>query len=209
MSDDSAQGKARRWRWITFAELLAVATVLLSALALYDSHRARTQEDSERAAAKGQEALRVDRLTLVGTARDDGRSLRLAPAVGTQVVQSQLIRFPGALGVAPAQTTGDPRLEAEWFAGGLKKARHEAGQSDDSVGDERLPIAIETRYLADGVIRTDRAIYDVGYTISGQFLGGSRVTLRGLALVGRPAGDLAAELDRRWSARRRSPAKSS
>ncbi len=129
------------------------------------------------------------------------------PAVAGQVVQSQFIRFPTALGVVPAQTTGDPRLEAAWFADGLKKARRSAGQGDDSLGDERLPIAIETRYLADGVIRTDRAIYDVGYTISGQFLGGSRVTLRGLALVERPAGDLAAVLDKRWSVRHRSSAK--
>lgn len=207
MSDESAQAKSRRWRWITLAELLAVATVLISALALYDSHRARTQDDAARAAAQGREAVRVDRLTLIGTARDDGRRLQLAPATGTQVVQSQLIRFPAALGVAPAQTTGDPRLEAAWFADGLKKARRAAGQGDDSIGDERLPIAIETRYLADGVIRTDRAIYDVGYTISGQFLGGSRVTLRGLALVERPAGDLAAVLDKRWSVRHRSSAK--
>jgi hypothetical protein len=207
MSDESAEAKARRWRWITFAELLAVATVLISAMALWDSHRARTEADAERAVAQGKEAVRVDRLTLVGTARDDGRSLQLAPAVANQVVQSQLIRFPGALGVVPAQTTGDPRIEAEWFAAGLKKARRAAGQSDDSVGDERLPIAIETRYLADGVIRTDRAIYDVGYTISGQFLGGSSVRLRGLALVERPGGDVAKTLERRWSTRHGSSAK--
>ena len=208
MSDESAEAKARRWRWITFAELLAIATVLISGMALWDSHRARTEADAERAAAQGKEAVRVDRLTLVGTARDDGRSLQLAPAVANQLVQSQLIRVPDALGVVPAQTTGDPQIEAEWFAAGLKKARRVAGESDDSVGDERLPVAIETRYLADGVIRTDRAIYDVGYTISGRFLGGSSVTLRGLALIERPAGDVAATLDKRWSARHRAPAKS-
>jgi hypothetical protein len=200
MSDNSAEARARRWRWITLAELLAVATVVISALALYDAHRARSQEESERIAAQGKEAVKVERLTLVGTARDDGKGLKLEPAVAGQVIQSQLIRFPAALGVAPAQTTGDPRLEAQWFAEGLKKARRTAGQKDESVGDERLPIAIESRYLAGGVLRTDRAIYDLGYTISGQFLGGSSVRLRGLALVARPAGDLAAILDRRWSA---------
>lgn len=206
MSDDSAEAKARRWRWITLAELLAVATVLISALALYDAHSARTQEESERSAAQGKEAAKVDRLTLIGTAQNDGRRLQLAPAADGQVVQSQTIRFPAALGVEPAQTTGDPRLEAGWFADGLKRARRAAGERDDSVGDERLPIAIETRYLAGGVIRSDRAIYDVGYTISGQFLGGSSVRLRGLALVARPAGDVVAMLDRRWSADHR-PAK--
>jgi hypothetical protein len=207
MSDESAQAKARRWRWITLAELLAVAGLVISALALYDSHSARTQEESERVAAQGKEAVKVDRLTLVGTAENDGRRLKLEPAVAGQVVQSQLIRFPAALGISPAQTTGDPRLEAAWFADGLKKARRAAGEKDDSVGDERLPIAIETRYLAGGVIRNDRAVYDIGYTISGQFLGGSSVRLRGLALVERPAGDVAAVLDRRWSAAHRSAKK--
>lgn len=206
MSDNSADAKARRWRWITLAEVLAVATVVISALALYDAHSTRTQEEADRIAAQGKEAAKVDRLTLIGTARDEGRSLRLEPAVAGQVVQSQVVRFPAALGVAPAETTGDPRLEAEWFAEGLKKARRTAGQKDDSIGDERLPIAIETRYLAGGVIRRDRAIYDLGYTISGQFLGGSSVRLRGLALVARPAGDVAAMLDKRWSAGHR-PAK--
>ena len=200
MSDETAKTKARRWRWITLAELLAVVTVGISAFALYDAHSARTKEESERAAAQGKEAVRVDRLTLVGTPRDDGRGLKLAPVVADQVVQSQTIRFPAALGVSPAQTTGDPRLEADWFADGLKKARRAAGERDESVGDERLPIAIETRYLAGGVIRTDRALYDLGYTISGQFLGGSSVRLRGLALVARPGGDVAAMLDKRWAA---------
>jgi hypothetical protein len=207
MSEESAQARARRWRWITLAELLAVAGVVISALALYDSHNARTQEQSERAAAQGKEVVKVDRLTLVGTAEKEGRSLKLEPAVAGQVIQSQTIRFPAALGVSAAQTTGDPRLEAEWFADGLKKARRAAGEKDESVGDERLPIAIETRYLVGGVIRTDRAIYDLGYTISGQFLGGSSVKLRGLALVERPAGDVAAMLDRRWAAAHRSAKK--
>src|SRR5882757_5600420 len=99
MSDDSAQGKARRWRWITLAELLAVATVLISAFALYDSHSARTEADAERLAVQSKASVRSDRLLLVGTARDDGRSLRLAPASASQVIQSQLVRFPSALGV--------------------------------------------------------------------------------------------------------------
>jgi hypothetical protein len=207
MSDEPAEARKRRLRWITLAELLAVATVLISALALYDSHNARTQAEADRRADQGKESVRADRLTLIGTAQADGKSLKLAPAASGQVVQSQTISFPTALGVAPAQTTGDPRIEASWFADGLKKARKAAGQGDDSVGDERLPVAIETRYLADGVIRDDRAIYDVGYTISGKFLGGSSVTLRGLAMVERPAGDLAAALDKRWTARHPRPAK--
>ena len=202
MSDDSAQGKARRWRWITLAELLAVAGVLISALALFDAHSARTREEEDRLATQKQATVRADRLLLVATARDGGRSLRLAPTGVGQVIQSQQIRFPSALGVPPAETTGDPRIEVGWFGEGLKKARKDVGEADDSVGDERLPVAIETRYLADGAVRVDRAIYNIGYAIKGHFLGGSSVTLRGLALVERSGGgDPVARLDKSWSAR--------
>src|SRR4051794_10042218 len=48
MSEESAQARARRWRWITLAELLAVVTVGISAFALYDAHSARSKEQSER-----------------------------------------------------------------------------------------------------------------------------------------------------------------
>jgi hypothetical protein len=176
--------------------------VLISALALLDSHSARTHDEQDRAVAQKQASVQAGRLTLVATVADDGHSLRLAPALGGQMIQSQRIRFPSALGVPPAETTGDPRIEAGWFADGLKKARKAAGEGDDSIGDEQLPVAIETRYLADGTARTDDAIYDVGYAFKGHFLGGRSVTLRGLALTERLAGgDPAARLDKSWSAR--------
>jgi hypothetical protein len=209
MSDEIGRKKLRRWRWITFAELLAVVTVVISALALLDSHNARTAADAERRADQGRVSAQSSRLMLVATAQDGGRRLKLAPTSGDQVIQAQVIRFPGALGVAPAQTTGDPRIEADWFAAGLKKARRAAGEHDESVGDERLPVAIETQYLADGALRTDRAVYDIGYTIRGQFLGGSSVTLRGMAL--RDNGlekDPSARLDKLWAARHRNKDKS-
>lgn len=202
MSDDPAQARRRRWRWITLAELLAVAGVLISALALLDAHSARSHEEADRAAAQKQATVRADQLLLTATPRDGGRSLQLAPASGGQVIQSQEISFPGALGVAPVTTTGDPRIESGWFADGLKKARKATGERDDSVGDESLPVAIETRYLADGAAQVDRAIYDVGYAIKGQFLGGSSVSLRGIALVRRSVGGAAAAaLDKRWLSR--------
>ncbi len=71
---------------------------------------------------------------------------------------------------------------------------------DASRGDEVLPIAITTRYLVDGEAREDVALYDVGYTVTGRFLGGHDVTLRGLSLVAHAkTGDAQAKLDARWA----------
>src|SRR3546814_3299470 len=39
---------------------------------------------------------------------------------------------------------------------------------DASKGDERLPVAITTRYLADGALQSDVALYDLGYVLEGQ-----------------------------------------
>jgi hypothetical protein len=114
-------------------------------------------------------------------------------------VQSQTVRFPTALGVDPAETTGEPRIESSWFEAALKKAREKAGMPDDSRGDERLPMAITTQFLVDGETHEEVAIYDLGYTITGRWLGGHSVTLRGLSLASHTkANGTQAKLDARW-----------
>jgi len=124
---------------------------------------------------------------------------KLKPAAPEQSVQSQTILFPTALDVSPAATTGEPRIEGGWFEHALVKAREAAGLPDNSRGDERLPVVIVTQYLADGDPHDDVALYDVGYTISGKFLGGHSVTLRGISLVAKVKRDHAqAKLDARW-----------
>jgi hypothetical protein len=71
---------------------------------------------------------------------------------------------------------------------------------DDSRGDERLPVIITTHFLVDGEPHEDVALYDIGYSISGRWLGGHSVTLRGVSLVSRTKGNHAqAALDARWS----------
>jgi hypothetical protein len=125
--------------------------------------------------------------------------LVLKPASTEQSVQSQTIAFPTALGMPPAETTGEPRIEASWFERPLKKARRQAGLPDVSRGDERLPVAITTRFLVDGEVHEDVTLYDIGYTISGHWLFGHSITLRGLSLVSRvKSGSAQAMLDEHW-----------
>jgi hypothetical protein len=197
--ESAAEAAAIRWRWITLAEALAVIAVLISALTLWNNWTERS--DSE--ASKHAEARRASArsTTLVLSAATAGEhTLILKPVSDEQSVQSQTILFPSALDVAPAETAGEPRIEAEWFERALKKARDAAGLPDDSRGDERLPVAITTRFLADGQPHEDVAIYDIGYTVSGRLLSGHSLALRGLSLVSRvKRADARAKLDARWA----------
>jgi len=195
----AAEAAAIRRRWITLGEVLAMIAAIISALTLWNSWSQRSDSEAARSAEARQASTRA--VTLVLTAATSGaRELVLKPMSAGQSVQSQHISFPTALGAAPAETTGEPRIEAAWFERALKKARNQAGLPDDSRGDERLPVLISTRFLVDGEAHDDVALYDVGYTISGRWLSGHSVTLRGLSLVSRVKGsDAQAMLDARWA----------
>ncbi len=195
--DRAIEAAAIRRRWITLGEILAVLAVLISGVTLYLNWTDKQAERADKAAQNTKASSRAVALVLNATAARDDRLL-LKPVDEGQVVQSQTIRFPAALDVDPVETTGDPRIEADWFATGLKRARDKAGLPDDSRGDERLPVAISTRFLANGEAHEDIALYDIGYSIKGRLLGGHDVTLRGLSLVKRVKGNPQAQLDARW-----------
>ena len=195
----AAEAAAIRRRWITLGEFLAVVAVIISGLTLANSWSERSDSKAEKTEQAHQATTRA--ATLVLTAIPSGKhELILKPASSEQSVQSQTILFPTALGAAPAQTTGEPRIEADWFASALNKARGHAGLPDDSRGDEKLPVAIASQYLVDGESHEDVALYDIGYTVAGKLFGGHSVTLRGLSLVARiKGGDPQAKLDARWA----------
>ncbi len=192
------EAAAVRRRWITLGETLAVLAVVISGLTLWNNWTAR----SDREAAAAEETLlastRAGTLVLV-VASASGDELKLLPASSEQTVQSQEVLFPGALGLPPAATTGQPRIEAAWFEHALKKARSKARLPDDSRGDERLPVVLTTRFLAGGELHENRALYDIGYSISGHWLGGHSVALRGISLAGSvKSSNAQARLDARW-----------
>ncbi|MEJ7933224.1 hypothetical protein WG907_03015 [Sphingobium sp. AN558] len=192
------EAAAIRRRWITLGEVLAVIAVLISAITLYLNWADRRDERTVEATRSREKSARAATLLLNAATASDDR-LTLKPAGPDQIVQSQSIRFPTALGIAPVDTTGDPRIEGEWFSEALKKAREKAKLPDDSVGDERLPVAIATRFIVDGDAHEEVALYDVGYGITGRLLGGHHLTLRGLSRVSAiKAADAQAALDARW-----------
>jgi hypothetical protein len=196
-SEERKEAAAIRRRWITLGEVLAVIGVLISGLALWNSWSERSAAEKERAVEKAQEA-NVSR-TLLLKPSGGGKRLALAAHDPDQAIQSQTLLFPSAFALGAFDTT-EPRIEAEWLKRALKKAH----DKDVKVrGDARIPVAITTRFVADGRSFTDTALYDVGYKESGGGLfEGSEVELKGLSLIGRTNAAKAQErLDALWATR--------
>jgi hypothetical protein len=199
----AAEAAAIRRRWITLGEVLAVLAVSISALTLYlnwaDKKDERADKAAERAAESRKASSRAAALVLNADSVKDDR-IALKTTDPDQVIQSQTILFPRALGIAPIDTTGDPRIEAGWFDSALKKARAKAKLPDDSVGDERLPVVITTRFVVGGDMHENVALYDVGYGIAGRWIAGHSLALRGLSRVETVrAATAQATVDARWA----------
>ncbi|MDB5685183.1 MAG: hypothetical protein JWM75_2881 [Sphingomonas bacterium] len=199
---EKAEAASIRRRWITLGEVLAVAAVAISGLTFWNSYSERSHAEAERSSESRKAQVKAATLLLKAEPSRDGERLSLSALSPEQTIQAQTISFPTALGVAPAETTGEPRIEGDWFEDGLKKARRAAQRKDETAGDERLPVAIRSQFLADGALHDDVAIYDVGYVLEGRLIGGSALKLRGISLVGRAGATSAqARLDAIWKKR--------
>ena len=198
----AAEAAAIRRRWINLGEVLAVIAVLISALTLWNSYKERANSETERAKSEQKAEIQSSTLVLRATPEKEGRRLSLSAMAGDQAIQSQTIAFPSALGLAPIETAGDPRIESGWFESALHKARKEAGLDEKSTGDARLPVLVRTQFLSGGELKTDNAVYDLGYRISNGFLSGADVRMRGLSLIRRGVtGDGQKQVDALWAKR--------
>lgn len=200
-SEREEKARVRR-RLLNLGELLAIVAVAISALTLWNSYQERKSSEAAHASESAQSAKKAVVLTMRATADKDGRTLALAPHAENQAIQSQTIIFPTALGLSPAETSSDARIERDWFDGALIKARKAAGV-EDRLGDARIPIVIETHYLADGDPQVDRATFELGYATTHGLLSGTEVHLRGLSRLGQVASTAAGQkkIDAVWAVR--------
>jgi len=130
---------------------------------------------------------------MTGAAGNGGDVVRLSSVHPEQVIQTQTVWFPHAIRAGSVETTGNPRVEAGWVQDGLRKA---AGK--DRSG--RVPVGVQTVFIEDGQTKTDRAVYQLGYSLHPRLLLGERVELEGLSLARRAvAGDLQAAADQLWT----------
>lgn len=189
MSDTAPSTSSRR-RWINVGEIVAVLALVISAASFWDARLAR-----EREAAEAARPAPIQPLVLTASVEDEGSRLRIA-AAGDSVLQTQTIRFPKPLGVDVIETNGNARIEADWFASELRAAL--AG-GEAKVG--RLPVAIETRYIAQGREATDRAVYDLAFRLRERTLRPDAVELEGMTLVAhaKSTDTLVTRIDERWA----------
>ena len=196
LPSETSAARSRR-RWVTFGEIVAVLALLISAASFWDTHQDHVRSRTGAQTAVPADATAAARLLLSATLDEDRQQLALHPARASQVIETQTLYFPAKIRAAPVETTGNARLEAGWFDAGL---RRELKAAKPGLRTHRLAIGIVTSFVVDGVPHTDRAIYDVGYTLRPRFLRGNAVELEGVSLVrSGVGGDLQARIETRWT----------
>ena len=189
---ESVEERTRRRRWLTLAEFVAVAGLLIGALGLYLSWSDRREAETARVAEAAGKAKVARIVRLEATVAGKGDRLELADA--THKIETLDVRFPAALGVAPREAVPGGRIETDWFRAALLKATD--GGRDDAEG--RLPVLIDAHWWDADVRRSDRAIYDLVWrTRGGGPFQGRSLKLTGLVL--RERGGTAKRLDALWS----------
>ena len=210
MSETPSERK-RRLRFLTVAEIVGIAALIIAAAGYWDTHRERTLTERERAAEAREKqaeakagALKLTFL-MTGTPEGAGERLKLASVHAEQVIQTQTLTFPSEIRGDPVQTTGNPRIEAGWIEGGVTKAEHaRAGKGRSG----RLPVAIATSFIEDGQTKSDTALYQLGYSAHPRVLRSDKVELEGLSLVRHGlGGDVQAAVDAAWAKQAPAPAK--
>ena len=178
-------------RFLNLAEIVGVAALAIAGLEYWDTHHERIDREKQHEEAAAEKAARSSFL-FKGQIADKGDRVRLNSADADQVIQTVTVWFPKDVRADKVEITGDPRLEADWVADGVRKA---AGKSETG----RVPVAVETVFIQDGQTRTDDAVYDLAYSLHHRLLQPDRVKLEGVALARRGVkGDLQAAADKLW-----------
>lgn len=185
------EAAATRRRWVTLAEVVAVAGVLIGALTLWSNWSERSTEQAEKAVERSAADRERTRVDLGATVQDGGRALLLKDA--RYEIQDVSITFPKALGVNVQRPPADPVIAADAFEGVLLKLTD--GGSDDRAG--RLPVLIAVRYFDGDTTRSASGIYDIIWKTEGRMLRGRALRLEGLRVHQR--GGTQAQLDAIWA----------
>ena len=193
MSETPDQAATRR-RWITLAEVVAVAGVVIAGLTLYSNWADRRADDAVRIAAQSNEAREKARIDLTATVSDDGRILTLAD--DKHDITDMVLTFPKATGVTAQRPAGQPAIDARWFDDALLKLTD--GGADEKAG--RLPVLISVSYVDGDSPRSASGLYDIVWRTKGRFLGGRTLKLEGIKL--RQRGGSLAALNSAWTRER-------
>jgi hypothetical protein len=190
-ASDKAEAAAIRRRWITLAEIVAIAGLVISGGSLWMSWSDRRTDAQEKQIEKASENKARTLVLLTGTPERGGERLALKDAA--HPVQSIDVRFPTTLGVPPQASALEPRIEANWFSSAILAATDKGPHSQQG----RLPVLITSSYWDADQQRRDSAIYDIVWVSKGGWPLGRKLRLSGLMLRERTAA--AARLDALWA----------
>ena len=190
---ERAEAAAIRRRWITLGEIVAVAGLIISALALYFSYADRRADEAERRREKASEEKVRSAILLTATPTDGGRKLKLGDP--NHSVQSITIAFPTASGIGAQTSSVTPEIDSRWFAAKLLALTDKG--PDDATG--KLPVLITADYWDGDTQRHDAAIYDIVWESHGRLIEGRALRLKGLLLHQRKGATQSA-IDARWTA---------
>ena len=196
---DRAEAAATRRRWVTLAEVVGVAGLLIAALSLWMSWSDRRADDQEKRAERASESKARTLVLLTATPEQGGAWLALKD--DAHQIQSIDVRFPAALGVAAQTSVLEPHIEADWFSGPILKAT----DNGPDVRQGRVPVLITSNYWDADKQRSDSAIYDVVWQTKGRVLQGRVLRLKGILLRERTS--QAARLEALWAREKPVPAK--
>ncbi|MCM8731384.1 hypothetical protein ACFO8O_10475 [Hephaestia sp. GCM10023244] len=186
-----AEAAATRRRWITLAELLAMAGVAIAGLTLWNNWSQRRDDATARKAEQVAQAHAAAIVSLVATPIDNGAALALKDPAHR--IQSLDITFPADLGLPVRHAVVDTRIDANWFARTMLDL---TDRGPDQV-EGRLPVLITSDYWDADQHRTDSAIYDIIWHTDGRVLRGRKLRLKGLVL--RERSGSAKRLDALWA----------
>lgn len=189
MSETPDQAATRR-RWVTLAEVVAVAGVVIAALTLWINWSDRKADEAERHAARQSEVRERARIDLTGTADRDGRTIALKD--DRHDLTDVVVAFPKALGVG-VQRPVEPQIDSAWFADALLKLTD--GGADERTG--RLPVLVSVRYWDGDRSRAATGLYDLVWKTEGHVLRGRTLRLQAFRL--RQRGGSQASVDAAWA----------
>jgi hypothetical protein len=183
---ERAEKAAIRRRWISLAEWVGIAALLVSAAGLWMSWSDRKADQAERASESNEKSL-------VAFTASRSRGGVLALNDPDHRIQEISVAFPPALGIDTQAGLTSPQIEARWFERALLKITDKG--ADNREG--RLPVLITATWWDGDTKKTDRAIYQVRWKTTGRLLEGRKLELEGASLAER--GGSPARLDALWT----------
>lgn len=165
-AETEAQRRSRL-RWITLAEAIAIAALILSGLGLWREWNKR--DEPPKVVIEKPTSIP---LVLRGKVRDNGRALEVAAIEGGHALQSMTISVAGT----KIDLGSDGELDARSVEDAL------GDKAEDGKGTHRARVRIEARYVEAGADKTAAGSYVLGYKWeSGGLLGGRSLRFTGMS----------------------------